>query len=98
MHGPGGVSTKARDVGNALSDFGYWLRLVWIAHYSAEETLWLVLRRCPGNRPLMIAIEVEDRSHWIATRAGGLPLSRPVADGSGRTLMRCTSTDVKSLT
>jgi hypothetical protein len=65
--GSDGVATKAIDVANALAAFGYGLSLGYIADYGEEQPLWWVLRYCPGDVPLIIAIEEGRGSHWIVT-------------------------------
>jgi hypothetical protein len=67
MNGSDGVSTKALDVANALAAFGLGLTLGYMAEYGEAQPLWWVLRFCPDDKPLIIAIEQEGGSHWIAT-------------------------------
>jgi hypothetical protein len=67
MGGSDGVSTTAEDVALALSHFGYGLSLGHMADWGEERPLWWVLRFFPGDVPLIIAIEEERGSHWIAT-------------------------------
>jgi hypothetical protein len=62
-----GVATTALELHQALSFFDRGLSLGYMAEYGEEQPLWWVLRFCPGNRPLIIAIETERGSHWIAT-------------------------------
>jgi hypothetical protein len=56
------VATKALDIANARSLFGYGLGLGYMADYGEEQPPWWILRFCPGDVPLIIAIEVEQSS------------------------------------
>jgi hypothetical protein len=44
-----------------------WLRLGYVSDHCGEPPLWWTLRFCPGDQPLVIAIEEERGSHWVAT-------------------------------
>jgi hypothetical protein len=76
MGGSDGVSTTAEDVALALSHFGYGLNLGYMAEVGEERPLWWVLRFFPDDKPLVIAIEQERGSHWIATHGWWLSDTR----------------------
>jgi hypothetical protein len=48
------------------------LDLGYVSDYGAEPPLWWCLRFCPGEPPLVIAIEDEGEPRWIATQGGSL--------------------------
>jgi hypothetical protein len=65
--GSDGVSTDAADLALALAYFGMGLQLGYVADYGAEPPLWWALRFCPGDAPLIIAIDDRGSPHWITT-------------------------------
>jgi hypothetical protein len=61
------VATPASDLDRVLRWFNLSLELGYVADWGREPPLWRCLRHRPEDQPLIIAIQTEDGSHWVAT-------------------------------